>query len=80
MDLIKKGYISAHGDFNGKDVNCPHGESVKILKGDIFKITKEAFDGFLYIEKKGGKSGWAYFGDFSDNRNEVSPLAFYMAD
>ncbi len=80
IDLLKEGLVLAHSDFNGKDVNCPHGESVKLLKGEIFKITKESTDGFLYIEKKGGKSGWVYFGDFTDNRNDVSPLAFYMAD
>lgn len=80
VELLKGGYVLAHEDFNGEELKCPHGDAVRLLKGDIFKITKEAADGFIYIEKKGGKSGWVYFGDFTDNRNDVSPLAFFMAD
>lgn len=80
IDLLKKGYVLAHADFNGAELKCPYGDTVRLLKGDIFKITKESVDGFLYIEKKGGKSGWIYVGDYSDNRNDVSPLAFIMAD
>ncbi len=80
IELLKKGYVMAHADHNGTELKCPYGNSVRLLKGDIFKITKESRDGFLYIEKKGGKSGWIYLGDFADNRYDVSPLAFFMAD
>lgn len=80
LNLLKEGYVIAYADFvnNGK---TPEREGmIKLLSGDIFKITKEDADGFVFIEKKDGESGWIYMGDFSDNRYEVSEMAFFLAD
>ncbi len=79
VKLLKDGWALAYTDFNGEDRKCPHGDNVSLLKGDIFKVTKEAKDGFVYIEKKKGKPGWIYMGDYQDNRYDVSPIAFFLA-
>ena len=80
LSKLKEGYVTARADFvNYGEV--PHFDGVIELKtGDAFKIIKENSEGFVFIEKKSGESGWIYMGDYRDNRSEVSEIAFYMAD
>ena len=77
---LMEGYVTAHADFTESGKAPAKKGTTTIKEGDVFKITKEDSVGFVYIEKKEGKSGWVYLRDYSDNRSEVSEIAFFMAD
>ena len=80
LSNLKEGYVTARADYANYG-EVPDFESIiEIKTGDAFKVIKENSDGFVFIEKKSGESGWIYMGDFRDNRHEVSEIAFYMAD
>ncbi len=80
LENLKEGYVTAHTDLEISDKAPERKGAVTIKEGDVFKIIMEDSEGFVYVEKKKGESGWVYLGDFSDNRYEVSEIAFFMAD
>ena len=80
IDHLRAGYAVAHCDFENYGQVPPHNNMISICEGDIFKITKEEKDVFVYVKKKDGQSGWLYLGGFDDNRYEVSKMMFFLAD
>ena len=77
---LSEGYVIAHADFENYGEVPEHKDVISLKAGDWFKITKEDSEGFVFIEKKSGESGWIYLGDFLDNRYEVSEMVFFLAD
>ncbi len=80
VESLKEGYVVAHADFVNTEKAKKRDEMILLKAGDEFKIVAEDSEGFVKIEKKTGESGWIYMGKFKDNRDEVSPIAFFMAD
>lgn len=79
-EAMAEGYVIAYADFENYGDALSRDGMTNLNAGDVFKITKEDSDGFVFIEKKSGESGWIYMGDFKDNRYEVSEIAFFLAD
>ena len=77
---MDEGYVIAKADFENYGDVPEREDMIALSAGDWFKVTKEDSDGFVFIEKKSGESGWIYLGNFSDNRYEVSEIAFFLAD
>lgn len=77
---MDEGYVIAKADFENYGDVPEHDDMADLKAGDLFKITKEDSEGFVFIEKKSGESGWIYMGSFADNRYDVSEMAFFLAD
>ncbi|MBQ2941127.1 MAG: SH3 domain-containing protein [Clostridia bacterium] len=77
---MDEGYVIAKADFENYGDVPEHDDMADLKAGDWFKITKEDSEGFVFIEKKSGESGWIYMGNFADNRYDVSEMVFFLAD
>ena len=77
---MDEGYVIAKADFENYGDVPEHDDMADLKAGDWFKITKEDSEGFVFIEKKSGESGWIYMGNFADNRYDVSEMVFFIAD
>lgn len=80
LENLKEGYATSHANFENYGEVPEHENVISLDAGDVFKVTKEDSEGFIYIEKKTGESGWIYLGSYSDNRYEVSEITFFLAD
>lgn len=51
-EMWKKGYIMAYRDHNG--------EFISLKEGEYFKVLYDNLQGYVFIEKLSGESGWIY--------------------